>query len=116
MIYFLEVVARYVYAQKRPIRLVVLTAGCSGPSYPGMADDGYGMPAAVGVRGMLRCHRIENLQVPILHIDSDALVEPGKCRELVAQVDCELELSTPDEGFYKADVAAQNRAIVMTHR
>lgn len=112
----IEQVTRYVYSTRRPVRLVALTCGCSGPSYAGMTDDGYGLPAAAPLRGMFRCSRIENLQVPILHIDSDALVEPGRGKELVAQIDVELELSAPDVGFYKADVTEQNRAIIHTHR
>jgi len=116
MLMLLEAVCRYVYSTRRPIRMVMLTCGCSGPSYAGMTDDGYGLPAAAPLRGIFRCSRIENLQVPILHIDSDALVEPGRGKELVAQIDVELELSAPDVGFYKADVNEQNLAIVHTHR
>jgi len=111
-----EVVARFVYSSKKPVRLLPLTCGCSGPSYAGAADDGYGLPAAVPLRGIFRCSRIENLQLPILHLDSDALCEAGRGRELAAQIDCELELSTPEVGFYKADVAEQNYAILHTHR
>eukprot|EP00421_Protoceratium_reticulatum_P003738 CAMPEP_0168362502 /NCGR_PEP_ID=MMETSP0228-20121227/3211_1 /TAXON_ID=133427 /ORGANISM="Protoceratium reticulatum, Strain CCCM 535 (=CCMP 1889)" /LENGTH=1637 /DNA_ID=CAMNT_0008375205 /DNA_START=24 /DNA_END=4937 /DNA_ORIENTATION=+ len=115
-LYFIEAVCRHVYSTKRPLRLVMVTCGCSGPSYAGATDDGFGLPAAVPLRGLFRCSRIENLQVPILHLDSDALLEPGRGKELAAQVDCELELSTPEVGFYRADVAEQNRAIIHTHR
>jgi len=116
MVYFIQDVSRYVYSTRRPIRLVMLTCGCSGPSFAGMTDDGYGVPAATPLRGIFRCSRIENIQVPILHLDSDALVDPGRGKELAAQVEVELELSAPDAGFYKADVTEQNRAIIHTHR
>ncbi|CAL1137148.1 unnamed protein product [Cladocopium goreaui] len=54
--------------------ILVLTAGGNGPECSGARNDGFGMPAAAPLRGMFRCFRLENPEMPILHLDSDALV------------------------------------------
>ncbi|CAJ1405166.1 unnamed protein product [Effrenium voratum] len=74
-------------------RIVALTCGANGPSGAGARNDGFGMPAASMVRGMFRCFRIEAPQIPILHIDTDALGKPGRASDLEAQIRDELELS-----------------------
>lgn len=113
---FIEDCTSYVNRNKLPLRIVVLTCGAMGPAMDNTQDDGFLLPAATPVRGILRCSRIENPHIPILQIDSDYINEPGKGTEIVEQMHAELELSTPPEGFYKASIESQNRSIVYVSR
>ena len=48
------------------------------------------MAAAAPLRGMFRCFRLENPEIPVLHIDSDALGVPGRAGDLAAEIQREL--------------------------
>ena len=116
VLHLIQDVTRYVLKTRSPMRLVVLTCGGLGPRCPTAVDDGYGLPVGCSLRGMLRCARLENAHIPVLQLDTDALTDLGRGAELARQLECELELSAPEVGFYDSTAEEQNRALIYTSR
>lgn len=110
---FLRYCGDHVATKRVALRIVVLTCGANGPTFP----DGPGeeMHDAACLRGLLRCLRQELSDMPILTIDTDELGEKGDPSELAAQVIRELEAHTPPAGMENCTAEEFNEAIYKTH-
>mmetsp|Transcript_9725 Transcript_9725/g.17104 ORF Transcript_9725/g.17104 Transcript_9725/m.17104 type:complete len:1701 (-) Transcript_9725:124-5226(-) len=111
---FLNYVGEYVDAKNIAMRVVVLTCGANGISFPdGPGDE---MHEGATLRGLLRCWRVTRDALPILHIDTDAMGKKGDAAELADQLSRELEAYTPDKGLAKCTPEEFSLSVYKTHR
>lgn len=113
---FLTYVGEFVDKHNVARRIVVVTSGANGHTFPDGPPKEM-LHRAAPLRGLLRCARQELAEMPILAIDTDAMsASCGDAEELADQISRELEAYTPESGLENATPEEYSEAVYKTHR
>jgi hypothetical protein len=105
----LQFVVSQASKRQKAIRIMLLTCGGWGPGH--LEEDLEEVPAVGPVLGMVRAARVEMPQVPIMCIDTDELHDGGDAKELMNQINFELDHAIPLYGLYS--VGPRERALAL---
>jgi tRNA1(Val) A37 N6-methylase TrmN6 len=112
---FLDYLSAWVEKKNVACRVVVMTCGATGPTFPdGLPEEM--LHRAAPLRGLLRCARVETPELPILSIDTDEMGVRGDAEALADQLSRELEAYTPASGLENASPEEFSEAVYRGHR